>query len=238
MAPTNQNRLALALSGLALAVAVAGAGGPVVAAAFDARNADKVDGKHAVGAKAGVEQRKGKLVATSPTTGRLPNNVIAKAPDAARLGGEDPSVYLDRYTRAEVDTMPSRRVLGFGNVNGDGSLRQGSYFPAGTVQKAGGTGHYFVRVPGYGPGCARPFPVVVAAPQFATGQVNGGYGSMSCGSGDVSMQVDVTNSAGTPVDSNFAFVIYDGGTPAAPAGRGAPSDARTCELLESGVRCR
>jgi len=52
-----------------------------------AQNADKVDGKHAVGAGATVTQRKGKLVATSGTTGRLPNNIIAKAPDSTELGG-------------------------------------------------------------------------------------------------------------------------------------------------------
>lgn len=52
-----------------------------------AENADKVDGKHAVGAPATVTQRKGKLVATDATTGRLPNNIIARAPNADRLGG-------------------------------------------------------------------------------------------------------------------------------------------------------
>lgn len=40
-----------------------------------------------VGAGATSAVRKGKLVATSPTTGRLPNNIIAKAPDSSKLGG-------------------------------------------------------------------------------------------------------------------------------------------------------
>src|SRR5687767_3423525 len=52
-----------------------------------ADNADKVDGKHAVGAGATITQRKGKLVATSGTTGKLPSNIIAKAPNSDRLGG-------------------------------------------------------------------------------------------------------------------------------------------------------
>ena len=56
-------------------------------AAFDAINADKVDGKHAVAAGASSSSRRGKLVATDGKTGRLPNNIIAKAPDADKLDG-------------------------------------------------------------------------------------------------------------------------------------------------------
>ena len=63
------------------------AGGPsALAAAYDAMNADKVDGKHAVSAGATPSQRAGKLVATG-SSGRLPNSIIAKAPDADRLDG-------------------------------------------------------------------------------------------------------------------------------------------------------
>jgi hypothetical protein len=67
------------MSTIVTAVIVSGifVAGPTVAqAAYDAVNADKVDGKHAVGAGSTVANRKGKLVATSPTTGRLPNNII------------------------------------------------------------------------------------------------------------------------------------------------------------------
>jgi hypothetical protein len=63
---------------------------PAVAAVI---NADTVDGKSAVGSGATVTQRKGKLVATSPTTGRLPNNIIATAPDSAKLGGAPAAHY-------------------------------------------------------------------------------------------------------------------------------------------------
>jgi hypothetical protein len=54
---------------------------------YYAVNADKVDGKHAAAAGASISQRKGKLVATSGTSGRLPNNIIATAPNAAKLQG-------------------------------------------------------------------------------------------------------------------------------------------------------
>ena len=66
---------------------------PAISAAFDAQNAHKVDGKHAVGCAASPTQRKGKLVATCGNNGRLPNNIITQAPDAAKLGGLGPSEF-------------------------------------------------------------------------------------------------------------------------------------------------
>lgn len=71
----------------ALGVMIGSVGPGVAQAAYDAVNADKVDGKHAVGAGATVNQRKGKLVATYPTTGFLPNNIIKRAQDSARVNG-------------------------------------------------------------------------------------------------------------------------------------------------------
>ena len=55
---------------------------------FDAQNADKVDGRHAVGATATAGQRAGKLVAINGN-GNLPNDIIAQAPDAERFDGVD-----------------------------------------------------------------------------------------------------------------------------------------------------
>lgn len=63
-------------------------GAPATAAVMSA-NSDRVDGKHAVGAATAVDARKGKLVATNRTNGRLPNNIIAKAPNADLLDGLD-----------------------------------------------------------------------------------------------------------------------------------------------------
>lgn len=62
--------------------------------AMFANNADKLDGKHAVGAGATINYRRGKLVTTKRSTGRLPNNIIAKAPNAARLGGLKKSAFV------------------------------------------------------------------------------------------------------------------------------------------------
>lgn len=68
--------------------------------ALFAHDSDKVDGKHAVSAGATVDTRKGKLVATNTTTGRLPNNIIAKAPDADLLDGLDSSAFLPAAGKA------------------------------------------------------------------------------------------------------------------------------------------
>jgi len=78
----------------AVVTATVFAAGPTVAqAAFDAVNSDKVDGKHAVGAGASITSRAGKLVATNGS-GRLPNNILAKAPDSESLDGKDSTEFL------------------------------------------------------------------------------------------------------------------------------------------------
>lgn len=73
-----------------------------------AKNADKVDGKHAVSASASSARRKGKLVATSPKTAKLPNNIIAKAPDADKLDGVDSKRF------ARKDALGSKGTLNLG----------------------------------------------------------------------------------------------------------------------------
>lgn len=73
-----------------LLVAAAGGAG---AAAFDARNADKVDGRHAVGPFASNAQAKGKLVATD-TRGKFPARFLPKVGDSDRLDGLSSSSFL------------------------------------------------------------------------------------------------------------------------------------------------
>jgi hypothetical protein len=81
----------------ALGVMIGSVGPGVAQAAYDAVNADKVDGKHAVGYGATTTQRRGKLVATNATTGLLPNNIIRRAQDSARING---------YGHAALRSMP------------------------------------------------------------------------------------------------------------------------------------
>jgi len=95
-----------------LGVLVGSVGPGVARAAYDAVNADKVDGKHAVSSGATVNQRKGKLVATSPTTGLLPNNIIAKAPDAAKLNGYP-------HSKLRFLALPAQAAFAEGTANGN-----------------------------------------------------------------------------------------------------------------------
>ncbi|MDP3890156.1 hypothetical protein [Nocardioides sp.] len=109
-ANNSRQRTTLIIATTALVVAIAGSAGPVTAAVFDAVNAHKVDGKHAVGAGASVQKRKGKLVATN-SAGRLPNNIIAKARDADKLDGIDSTGFLRKDAQAvDADTVDGRHA--------------------------------------------------------------------------------------------------------------------------------
>lgn len=117
---------------------VVGLSAPAVSAtvqhALYADKAGKVDGRDAVGAGASVTQRRGKLVATNPTTGRLPDNIIAKAPDAAKLGGfsaaqlKTVSVSLGGLVPGGAATVSSADVALVDNTSS--AVSAGFYVPA------------------------------------------------------------------------------------------------------------
>jgi hypothetical protein len=89
--------------------------------ALFAHNADKVDGKHAVGAGSSVEARRGRLVATSGTTGRLPDNIIATAPNSDQLDGKDSTDFL-KAGQIRVSHNGQWSVVRF--ALSDGTVRQ------------------------------------------------------------------------------------------------------------------
>lgn len=115
---------------IAMVTAAITAGGPAIAATIAdyATNADMVDKKHAVGAGAKPADRAGKLVATN-SVGRLPNNIIAKAPDSSRLGGLLPSAFLPATGKAAdadlLDGLDSTGFLGAGAKAADADLLDG-----------------------------------------------------------------------------------------------------------------
>ncbi len=76
-----------------------------------ALNADTVDGKSAVSAGASTNARKGKLVATQTSNGKLPNSIIAKAGNANKLDGRDSTAFQGRVSYASV--------TGAGNLFGE-----------------------------------------------------------------------------------------------------------------------
>jgi hypothetical protein len=141
---------------IAVVASAVTAGAPAIAHgvqhALFAHNSDKVDGKHAVGAGATVNKRKGKLVATKATTGRLPNNIIAKAPDANKLDGINSSGFL-RGVRMRTGTpfTVSRNSFNDGTASCAGSEQAtgGGVFPNSNV--------FFPNVVGSYP-TPNPFP--------------------------------------------------------------------------------
>ncbi len=102
------HRVSLVVSISAVVIAVVTAAAPGVAQgvlAVAGLNADMVDGRHAVGFGATVDNRKGRLVATSGVTGRLPNDIIAKAPNADKVDGHDANGLTRVAMMATSDTL-------------------------------------------------------------------------------------------------------------------------------------
>ena len=97
---------------IAFGTAALTAAGPAIAASVVdyAQNADKVDGRHAVGAARSAAERAGKLVATD-AEGRLPNAIIERAPDANRLDGISSGGFVQgrgvAYTYSDVLALGS-----------------------------------------------------------------------------------------------------------------------------------
>ena len=114
---SNAKLIAVAAVCLTVGVATPAVAGSIVPFA---RNADKVDGRHAVRAGATVHQRAGKLVATSGSTGRLPSNIIAKAPDSETLDGLDSTAFMRGLTvrmRKGADFSIARNTFASGTVD-------------------------------------------------------------------------------------------------------------------------
>jgi len=136
---------------IAVVVTVLVTAGPSIAAKVT--NADKVDGRSAVGAKASPAKRAGKLVATD-RAGRLPSDIIGKALDADRLDGHDSAAFLPR-TLARGD-----QVTGVYGAWGGNSTYVGSEetfpaalpvaLPAGRVTSLDSEGPFTAQCPGPG----------------------------------------------------------------------------------------
>ena len=109
------------------------AGGPALArtagSLVRAGDADTVNGFGAVGCHATIANRSGALVATCADTGRLPNNIIAKAPDSALLDGKDSSAFLGVAGTAAnselLDGQDSSAFLGASGKAADADLLDG-----------------------------------------------------------------------------------------------------------------
>jgi hypothetical protein len=117
-----------------------------------ARNAGHVDGFRAVAADTEVGDRGGRLVATN-RHGYLPNGIIRRARDSARLGGVDAAAYTQR--------CGDGAVAGFAQVPAD---------VASDWTQVDGYGHSAFSVGPVNPGIASPCRVDVAlARHISTG---------------------------------------------------------------------
>jgi hypothetical protein len=175
--------------------------GPSVArAAREVINADKVDGKSAVSAGASPDKRAGKLVATD-RNGRLPDDVIQQAPDAAKLGGKSPAAFAAAahdhdpryYSKSQIDARVSQRLVAVGVVDGS----TGAVVPAYTSGPVTGTKAnpdiYSLTVPGLRPGCTGNQPLLMGTPSFVSVVVT--TSSVACSNGSF-------------VQHTFNFAIY------------------------------
>lgn len=131
---------------VAMITAMVTAGAPAIGAAVKralfADNAGKVDGLSAVESNASVAKRKGKLVATNSATGRLPNNIIAKALDSELLDGQDSTGFAaaghdhdGAYINASPGSPESASIDITGTLATTGLLQTGS--GQGTTQGLG-----------------------------------------------------------------------------------------------------
>ena len=210
---------------LAVVIAVALGVSPTVAqtVARYARNSDKVDGFHAVGAS--TRDRGGKLVATG-RRGFLPDGIVRSVPhaaaadDAATLQGHEASVFFLRacsttYAFAHID--PAELMDGVADVVGNDC--------AGNSVRALrlGTGEYSIRLVGgrsWACDIVYPDPVDVAAIvgfndrrvltatyREAPGPKDGCESITDSYSG-IEVFVSVKDASGTPTDAIFTIAVH------------------------------
>ena len=211
--PRLRSHLPFLITGVVAGTMVA-AGPTLARAAYDAVNADKVDGKHAVSAAAPPTKRANKLVATN-RNGRLPNNIIERAPDADRLGGKAPSDFADAghdhdaryYTRSQMATMASQRLVAVGLVHGSTGNVVPSFSSGPVTGVRDGTGLYSLTVPGLRPGCTGGQPLLMGTPSFAGVFVTTNH--VTCNAGSITFKVALYLwRDGSFYDADFNFAIY------------------------------
>ncbi|MDP9067994.1 MAG: hypothetical protein M3N53_06575 [Actinomycetota bacterium] len=209
------------LLGVSLLLLLLGAAAPAVSqvVADYARNADKVDRRHAVGSRASSTERAGKLVATN-RRGHLPNNIIRKAIDARALGGVKAARYATRCGGGSLGGVVA--VDSTSNLSSEWTALASGYIfvhwiggpppgvdrcdPEGLEARRVGTGIYEIRTSGQPLPCfTQHLPAVATAhsrlPVIATQET-------VCEEGVV-IRVSLWNQAGDPVDTAFDVAILE-----------------------------
>lgn len=210
---------------IAAVVAAVTAGGPVIArtVADFARNADRVDGRHAVGPRASLQKRAGKVVATNKK-GRLPNNIIRKAPrarEADRVGGFGPTAFVHKCLPGAIrgqahipeDVGPDfEPVPGFstthgGPVNVDGT----NCHVGGATARRVGTGIYDARLALVAWSCTEPMPanIITAVVSVQSAQPLLATYEPHCENNAVYVRVRITDLNGVTQDAPSSVVLLD-----------------------------
>lgn len=182
-----------------------------------AKDSGRVDGFSATSADKDAGRRAGKLVATD-RRGRLPNDIIERAPDSRRLRDEPPGHYED--TRCELGLAADAFVPG--DVAADPTV-------VGDAYKYSGRGHngdpllydcvrrnVFARR--VAPGIYRLNFGHAASCPIQQGQlstlvtVNGEAGLVAtaetvCEGDEAEEEVRITSGSGTPVDASFTVLL-------------------------------
>jgi hypothetical protein len=209
----------------AFVVAAITAGGPVVAGTIAdfARDAHKVDGRHAVGAGASSQKRADKLVATNDK-GRLPNKMIRKvsaARDADRVDGFGSTAFVHRCQagalrgQAQVPTTGGtefERVTGFSTTYGGPVDLDGNNCHIGEAKaRRVSVGIYDVRLATVAWSCSEPMPtdIVTALVSIQSAQPTVATYEPLCESNSVYVRVRIADLNGVAQDAPFSAALLD-----------------------------
>jgi hypothetical protein len=147
----------------------------------------------------------------------------------------------DVYTKAQINSLPSSSVIAGGVVNGNDGMVNASWPKFGsawTVTKNAGTGTYSIKFLGLHPGCVNiliPL-MLVSGVEFSGGtELEVGFASTSCGSGDTSVQVNTYNAAGAAADRGFQFIAYRAGNNQIVPTSAPPPGATECTMDAAGT---
>lgn len=188
-----------------------------------ARNSDKVDGRHAVGAGKSTEKRSGKLVATN-RSGHLPNNIIRKArkaKEADRLGDYGPTAFVRGCQpgalrgQAHVPvTLGSEfeEVLGFSTIHGGPISIEGTNCHSGkATARRISTGVYDVRLAVVGWTCGEPFPPGIITALVTVQSVEPLVSTYEpiCENNNVYARVRIAGLDGNSMDAPFSIALLD-----------------------------
>lgn len=179
-----------------------------VAHALFAHNADKVDGKHAVGSGASLANAGGKLVAHS-ASGKLPAKFIPKVNDANKLDGVDSTALQKNCSDGAFlasGFVETSAITGTFGTTGLDDI----YTCIGTVNvRRDGAGLFALRFANVTDGTfADSIPRGLAMPRSASDTV-ANYTTYTDGT-NILFQVGLIDpNTGTFVDDDFTFMITD-----------------------------